>query len=90
MLAVYELVRPTKEEFRRQVPARVTAKRTLNGDGLKWELSQTGRHVAAAALAGDHEGFAVSGCLEHASMIGENKANSPAGRKPLPIQTWRG
>jgi hypothetical protein len=75
------LIRPTEEDLKGEAPARVTAERTLNCDGLKWELSQAGQHVAAAALAGDHEGHAISGCLEHASIIGENKANSPASRK---------
>jgi hypothetical protein len=51
LLPNHELVRSAKEDFRRQVPAHFTAKATLNGDGLKRELPQAGRHVAAAFLA---------------------------------------
>jgi hypothetical protein len=54
------LVWPTEEDLTWQVPALFTAEGALDGDGLKWEFPQAGRHIAAALLAGDDEGFAAS------------------------------
>jgi hypothetical protein len=53
------LVRPTEEDFRWQVLSSLSTKRTLDGDRLKWELRDAGRHVAAASLAGDNERFSA-------------------------------
>jgi hypothetical protein len=66
----YELVGASKEDLRRQVPTQLTAKATLNSDGLEGEFIPTGRHIAAALLAGDHESLPISGHLEHPIMIG--------------------
>ena len=65
------MVRPTEEEFGGQVPARFAAEGALDGDGLKWELFPTRRHIAAAPLASDDEGFSARGGLEHGRMIGK-------------------
>ena len=54
-----ELVRPTEEDLRWQVPARFAAEGALNSDGLKGELPDAGWNVAAAPLACDDEGFAA-------------------------------
>jgi len=53
------LVRPTDEEFGGQVPAQLATEGALDGDGLKAEFPDAGRNVAAASLAGHHEGFAA-------------------------------
>jgi hypothetical protein len=50
-----ELVRATEEDFRGQIPARFTAEGTINGDGLKRKLPDTGWDIAAATLAGYDE-----------------------------------
>jgi hypothetical protein len=73
LLAVYESIRSPEEDLRRQVPAQLAAEGALDGDGLKGEFPQAGGNVAAAPFAGDHEGFAISGYREHASIIGEYK-----------------
>ena len=59
LLAGDELVRLPEEDLRRQVPARFAAEGTLNGDGLEGELPDAGWNVAAALLAGHHEGLAA-------------------------------
>jgi hypothetical protein len=53
------LVRPTEEDFGRQVPAKFATQEALNVDGLKWELLPARGHIAAAPLAGDDEGLAA-------------------------------
>ena len=67
----YELVGASEEDFGRQVPKQFATEGALDGDGLKRKFFPTGRHIAAASLAFHHEGFPISGHLEHASMIGE-------------------
>jgi hypothetical protein len=47
----------------------LAAQGTFDGDRLKGELLAARRHIAAASLACDDEGLAISGCREHASMI---------------------
>jgi hypothetical protein len=54
-----ELVRPTEEDLRGQVPSQFAAQGALDGDGLKWKLIPARLHIAAASVAGDHEGFAA-------------------------------
>jgi hypothetical protein len=71
LLMGYELVGASEEDFGRQVPKQFATEGALDGDGLKRKFFPTGRNVAAALLAGDDEGFAISGHLEHASMIDE-------------------
>jgi hypothetical protein len=51
------LVRPTEENFGRQVPAQFAAEGALDGDGLKGEFPDAGMHVAAAPFALHDEGF---------------------------------
>jgi hypothetical protein len=50
---------PTEEYLRREVPSQFAAQGALDGDRLKREFIPTGRHIAAASLAGDHEGLAA-------------------------------
>jgi hypothetical protein len=52
------LVRASEEDLRRQVPAQLAAQRAFDRDGLKRKFIPTGRHIAAAVLAGDDEGLA--------------------------------
>ncbi len=66
-----ELVGATEEDFGGEVSAQFAAEGTLDGDGLKGEFTPARRHVAAAFLAGHHEGLPISGHLEHASMVGK-------------------
>jgi len=66
-----ELIRSPEEDLRWKVPAQLAAEGALNRDGLKGELPDAGRHVAAASLACDDEALSISGHLEHASMIGK-------------------
>lgn len=98
LLAAYELVWPTEEDLARPVLPKLTAKLTLDRDGLKRKFLPPGGHIAAALLAGDHEGFAARGGWEHGDIIGEHEAKMMAGesvalpsdkeaRFPLPI-TW--
>jgi hypothetical protein len=49
----------------------VRCRGAIDGDGLKGELPDARWNVAAAPLAGDHEGFAISGRREHGNSIGE-------------------
>ena len=58
LLVHHELVRFAEEDLRGEVPALFTTQGTLDRDGLKWELPDAGRHVAAALLAGHDEGLA--------------------------------
>ena len=67
----HELVRSPEEDFRGQVSAQLAAEGALDRDGLKRKFFPTGRHIAAASLAGHHEGLPTSGHLEHASIIGK-------------------
>jgi hypothetical protein len=69
----HELVRPTEEDLRWQVPAQLAAEGTLDGDRLKWELLDAGRHIAAASLAGDDERSPLDGWESecHCHSIGE-------------------
>jgi hypothetical protein len=76
LLVNHELVRSSEEDLRWQVPANFTTEGALNGDGLERKLHDAGWNVAAALLAGHHEGLAISGCREHASMIGNTLRES--------------
>jgi len=67
----HELVCPTEKDFARPVLPNFAAQGALDGDGLEGELLPPGWHVAAATLAGHHEGLAATGSWEHAGMIGE-------------------
>jgi hypothetical protein len=58
-LVNHELVRPTEEDFRRQVPAQFAAQGTLDRDRLKGELHPARGHVAAAPLALHDEAFSA-------------------------------
>jgi hypothetical protein len=53
------LVWPTEENFGGEVPAQFAAEGALDRDGLKRKFIPPGRHIAAAPLALDDEGFAV-------------------------------
>jgi hypothetical protein len=55
----YELVRSAEEDFARPVLPLLSTQRTLDGDRLKGEFPQAGRHIAAATLARDHERLAA-------------------------------
>jgi len=55
LLAGDELVGPTEEDFRGEVPAQFATERARNGDGLRWKVIPASGHVAAAPFAGDHE-----------------------------------
>jgi hypothetical protein len=48
----------SEEDFGWQVSPQFAAERALDVDGLEGELPDAGRHLAAAPLAGDHEGLA--------------------------------
>jgi hypothetical protein len=54
-----QLVGATEEDFARPVLPLLSTQRTLYGDRLEREFLQAGGHVAAAPLAGDHEGLAA-------------------------------
>jgi hypothetical protein len=54
-----ELVRPTEEEFGRQVPTQFATEMALHGDGMKGKFPDAGWNVAAAPLAGHHECLAA-------------------------------
>jgi hypothetical protein len=49
---------------------------------LERKILQASRHGTVAAFARDHEGLALSGSLEHASIIGKSKSKSPVRRAP--------
>jgi len=55
----HEFVRSPEEDFRRQVPAKFTAEAALDRNGLERKILQAGGHIAAATLAGHHEGLAI-------------------------------
>ena len=57
------------------MPAQLAAQGALNGNGLEREFPQSGRHVAAAKLAGHDEGLAARWRREHGDTIGEDEAN---------------
>ena len=59
LLPNYELVGSPEEDLGGEVPPQFAAQGAINGDGLERELLPPGRHVAAAAFASDHEGFAA-------------------------------
>jgi hypothetical protein len=71
-----ELVGATEKDLRRQVPALFATEGALNVDGLKRELPDAVRHVAAASLAGDHEQSPLDGWESegHFLSIGEYEA----------------
>lgn len=73
----HELVGATEEDLGRQVPTKLATAGALDGDGLKRKLLPTGRHIAAAFLAGHNEnlagGDAKFECHEEPS-IGEQGA----------------
>jgi hypothetical protein len=58
-LASDELVRSPEEDLRWKVPTQFAAQGALNGDGLKRKFVPARWHIAAAFLAGDHEGLAA-------------------------------
>jgi hypothetical protein len=76
LLVKHELVRPTEEDFRGQVPAQFATQGTLDGDRLERKLIPPGGHVAAAAFAGHREQSPLDGgepeC--HSTSISEIKA----------------
>jgi hypothetical protein len=55
LLADDELVRPTEEDLRGQVPAYLATQGTLDRDRLKRKLLPARGHIAAAPLACDDE-----------------------------------
>jgi hypothetical protein len=57
LLSGDQLVRPTEEDLRWQVPAQFAAQWALDGDGLKWKVVPASGHIAAAFLALHGEGF---------------------------------
>jgi hypothetical protein len=59
----------------RQVPTQFATEGALNRDGLKRKLPDAGWNIAAASLARDNECLAISGCREHASIIGNTLGN---------------
>ena len=71
-----ELVRPTEEDLRWQVPTQFATQGALDGDGLKGELLPARGHVAAAPLASHHELSSLDGWESecHCLSIGEIKA----------------
>ena len=71
-----EWVGASEEDLRWKVSSQFAAKGTLDGDGLERKLLLTRRHIAAAPLACHHECFAISGCREHACMIGDRLQES--------------
>ena len=71
LLVNHELVRSPEEDLRWKVLAQFATEGALDGEGLKGELPDAGWNIAAALLAGHHEGLLISGHLKHASMIGE-------------------
>jgi hypothetical protein len=58
VLPHHQLVGVSEEDFGWQVSPQFAAERALDVDGLEGELPDAGRHLAAAPLAGDHEGLA--------------------------------
>jgi len=74
LLAGDELVRSPKEDFARQVPAKLAAEGASDGDRLEGELLPPRRNIAAAPLAGYDEGLATRRSREHENSIGEHKA----------------
>lgn len=58
-------MRLTEDELGGQVTAHFAAERALGDDRLEGELTNAGRDVAAAALAGDDEAFSNCWALEH-------------------------
>jgi hypothetical protein len=66
-----ELVGPAQEHLRRHILPPLATQRTLKNDGLKRELLQPGRHIAAAPLAGDHKKLACWRTVKHTGIIGE-------------------
>ena len=58
LLSGDQLVRPTEEDLRWQVPAQFAAEGAFDRDGLKRKFPDAGRHISAAPFAGHHEGFA--------------------------------
>jgi hypothetical protein len=67
----HQLVRSSEKNLRGQVPPLFAAQGTIYRYGLKGELSEPGRHIAAASLARDNNGLSISRHLEHVLMIGE-------------------
>jgi hypothetical protein len=49
------MMRLAQKHLRGQVPAQLATERALDGDRLEREFPDTGRHIAAAPLAGDDE-----------------------------------
>jgi hypothetical protein len=70
------LVRPTEEDLGGEVPAQLATERALNIDGLKWELHDAGRYIAAASLAGDYKQSPLDDWKSegHFLSIGEDEA----------------
>lgn len=81
-LAGDELVWPTEEDLRGQVPAKFAAEGTLDRDRLEREFLPPRGHVAAAPLAGDHEKPPLDGWESecHFLSIGEEEANISTAR----------
>jgi hypothetical protein len=67
----HELIRSPEEDLRWKVSPQFATMTALDRDRLEGESPDAGWNVAAASLARDNECLAVSGCWEHASMIGK-------------------
>ena len=59
--------------LRRQIAARIAAKRASNDNGLEGKLLQACGHMTVASLAGDHELLPSGSHLEHAGSMADEK-----------------
>ena len=72
--------------LRRQIAARIAAKRAGNDNGLEGKLLQACGHIAVASLAGDHELLPTGSHLKHAGSMADeivkviHKKPSPGSR----------
>ncbi len=57
--------------LRRQIAARIAAKRAGNDNGLEGKLLQACGHIAVASLAGDHELLPTGSHLKHAGSMAD-------------------
>jgi hypothetical protein len=80
-------MRCAEDRLRRQIAARIAAKRTGDENGLEGKLLQACGHITLASLAGDHELLPTGSHLEHAGSMADEKVKVIHIKKPSPEAT---
>lgn len=86
----HKMALEAKKDFGRQVFSMLPAEVAGDRDRLEWKLSDTGRHVAPAPLAGDYKLLPGWRQKSHdRSIIGETKAKVDLQNRDAPYRHQR-